>query len=170
MITQSELQRLFEYNEKTGVFVRKVKTAIATRVGEQSGYLNNQGYVRMRVNGKTYQAHALAWLYVFGELPNLIDHIDGKRSNNAINNLRVANKSINGFNREKKSVSSSIFKGVLWNKKCRKWESKINANGKRKHLGFFSYEQEAAHAYNKAAIELHGEYARLNPIGVKGQQ
>lgn len=53
MITQSELQRLFEYNEKTGVFVRKVKTAIATRVGEQSGYLNNQGYVRMRVNGKT---------------------------------------------------------------------------------------------------------------------
>lgn len=168
MISQAELRMLFQYNKATGNFIRKVKTAIATNVGDKSGYTNRQGYVQMRVHGKTYQAHSLAWLYVFGEIPELIDHIDGNRSNNAIANLRIADKSINGFNREKKSDSSSVFKGVLWSKKYGKWESKINAEGKRKHLGYFHCEQEAAHAYNKAAIELHGEYARLNPVGAKG--
>ena len=168
MIAQSDLKILFEYNPETGVFIRKVKTAIATNVGDEAGYLNKQGYVQMRVFGKTYQAHSLAWLYVFGDFPALIDHIDGNRSNNAIENLRVANHSINGFNREKKSESSSVFKGVLWSKKYRKWESKITALGKRRHLGYFISEQEAAHAYNKSAIALHGEYARLNPIGTKG--
>ncbi len=168
MISQSELQKLFKYNKETGDFIRKVKTAIATSVGEKAGYKNKQGYVQMRIQGKTYQAHALAWLYMFGEIPTLIDHIDGNRSNNAITNLRIADRSINGFNREKKSESSSVFKGVLWSKKYGKWESKINASGKRKHIGYFHSEQEAGHAYNKSAIELHGEYARLNPVGMKG--
>lgn len=168
MITQNELHRIFDYNKETGVFIRKVKTAIATKIGETAGCLNNQGYVQMRVFGKTYQAHTLAWLYVNGSIPKCIDHIDGNRSNNAIANLRIADKTLNGFNREKKSESSSVFKGVLWSKKYGKWESKITANGKRKHLGYFNDEQEAAHAYNKAAIYLHGEYARLNPVGVKG--
>ena len=112
MISQSELQKLFKYNKETGDFIRKVKTAIATSVGEKAGYKNKQGYVQMRIQGKTYQAHALAWLYMFGEIPTLIDHIDGNRSNNAITNLRIADRSINGFNREKKSESSSVFKGV----------------------------------------------------------
>jgi hypothetical protein len=168
MITQAEIHRLFEYNADTGAFVRKVKTAIAAKVGDKAGYLNKQGYIQMRVAGKTYQAHSLAWLYVHGEIPAMLDHIDGDRSNNAINNLRIADKSINGFNREKKSDSSSVFKGVLWSKKYKKWEAKINANRKRTHLGYFDCEQEAAHAYNKSAVELHGEYARLNPVGVKG--
>ena len=170
MISQTELHRLFLYNKETGGFIRKVKTAIATNIGDKAGYVNKQGYVQMRVHGKTYQAHSLAWLYVFGEMPALIDHIDGDRSNNAITNLRIADRSTNGFNREKKSESSSMFKGVLWSKKHCKWEAKINANRKRKHLGHFQCEQEAAHAYNKAAIELHGTYARLNPVGVKGEQ
>lgn len=168
MISQADLHRIFEYNSDTGIFTRKIKTAIATKIGERAGYTNKQGYIQIRALGKTYQAHSLAWLYVFGEMPALIDHIDGNRSNNAITNLRIADRSINGFNREKKSESSSVFKGVLWSKKYCKWEAKINANRKRKHLGYFQCEQEAAHAYNKAAIELHGEYARLNPVGSKG--
>lgn len=168
MISQAELHNLFLYNQDTGYFIRKVETSVATKIGDMAGYTNRQGYVQMRVHGKTYQAHSLAWLYVFGEMPSLIDHIDGNRSNNAITNLRIADRSMNGFNREKKCASSSVFKGVLWSKKYGKWEAKISANRKRKHIGYFKCEQEAAHAYNKAAIELHGEYARLNPVGMKG--
>ena len=168
MITQADLIRLFDYDLSTGVFIRRVKTAIATKIGDEAGFVDSEGYVQMRVLGKTYRAHKLAWLYVFGEVPELIDHIDGNRSNNSISNLRIADKSTNGFNREKKHQSSSVFKGVLWSKKYNKWEAKINANKKRRHIGYFDCEQEAGHAYNKAAIELHGEYARLNPIGEKG--
>lgn len=167
MITQADLLRLFEYNSVTGVFVRKVKTAIATKVGEVAGCLDSEGYVHIRVMGKSYRAHKLAWLYVYGDMPKLIDHIDGNKSNNAICNLRLADKSKNGFNRKKTPVFSSIFKGVVWSKKYQKWEAKINAGGKRHYLGYFHCEHEAAHAYNKAAIELHGEYARLNPIGTE---
>lgn len=167
MITQEELHRLFEYDTQTGEFIRKVRTARATSIGEKAGYLNNIGYVQMRVECNNYLAHRLAWLYMHGEIPEIIDHIDGNRSNNAIENLRVADICINGFNREKKSKSSSIFKGVTWSKKYKKWESNITCRGKRKHIGYFHCEQEAGHAYNKASIELHGEYARLNPVGAK---
>ena len=172
MITQSELKHLFDYNHKTGVFTRNVKIASATKVGEVAGYKNPRGYIHMRINSKTYSAHRIAWLYVYGVHPtDLIDHIDGNPSNNAIDNLRMADKSFNGFNRQKQAKkSSSVFKGVHWSKCNKKWEVNINIAGtKRMHIGVFEDEQEAAHAYNKAAIRFHGEYASLNPIGLKGE-
>jgi len=160
MISQSELQKLFKYNKETGDFIRKVKTAIATSVGEKAGYKNKQGYVQMRIQGKTYQAHALAWLYMFGEIPTLIDHIDGNRSNNAITNLRIADRSINGFNREKKSESSSVFKGVLWSKRLQKWFVQIKVDGKQKYCGSYSSIEEAIRVAKEMRRQYHAEFAR----------
>ena len=58
--------------------------------------------------------------------------------------------------------SSSKFKGVSWHKRDQKWQAYITINKKRKYLGYFNNEKEAAKIYNAAAKELFGEFARIN--------
>lgn len=67
--------------------------------------------------------------------------------------------------KSQKKATSSQFKGVTWRTAAKKWQSQIVGDGKRFYLGVYSCEHEAAHAYNKKAIELHGEFAVLNPVG-----
>ena len=86
-----------------------------------------------------------------------------------IENLRIVNQSQNGMNRKlnktyNNKLTTSKYKGVTWHKKTNKWQSQIVINGKVKHLGIFTNEIDAAKTYNKAAIELYGEYANLNEI------
>lgn len=59
-------------------------------------------------------------------------------------------------------LTSSIYKGVIWDEQRGKWRSRIEINGKRKHLGYFESEVDAADAYDKAAVELFGSFAKLN--------
>ncbi len=68
---------------------------------------------------------------------------------------------MNGY---KIAKASSLFRGVNWNKKNRKWKAYIRPNGHQVHLGFFDSEKDAALAYNQKANELYGEYALLNDI------
>ncbi|WP_169426548.1 AP2/ERF family transcription factor [Curvibacter lanceolatus] len=97
----------------------------------------------------------------------LVDHIDGNKLNNLRSNLRIASKGENTCNQMKTSNTSSQFKGVTLLKK-NKWRAQIQINKKRFYLGEHDNEHDAAHAYNKAAIRLHGDFARLNPVGFKG--
>jgi hypothetical protein len=60
--------------------------------------------------------------------------------------------------------SSSIYKGVSWHKKEKRWESRIGFNNKVIYIGRYLNEKEAALAYNSKAVELFGEYAYLNQI------
>lgn len=92
----------------------------------------------------------------------LVDHKDMDGLNNQRNNLRIANKSQNGANRNSELNSVSKFKGVCWDSSNKKWKVQIRKDGKRSSLGMFHSEQDAADAYNKAAIKLHGEFAKLN--------
>lgn len=93
----------------------------------------------------------------------MIDHIDQDPTNNTKENLRFCNVSGNSRNRPKFNINtSSKFKGVT--KHSGKWMAQIRANGARMYLGLFDDERHAAHAYNKAAINLHGEFACLNPL------
>lgn len=93
------------------------------------------------------------------------DHIDGNGLNNQRSNLRVATPLQNQQNQKRKSIGSSQYKGVHFNKKCkRKWSAMIRCSEGRLYLGRFANETEAALAYNEAAIKYHGEFARLNII------
>lgn len=93
---------------------------------------------------------------------NQVDHIE-KRSNN--HDVRTATPSQNGANASKWSKkTSSKYKGVYWNTGCNKWLAKIGVNRKRIHLGVFIQEADAAKAYNKAAIEYFGEFAKINEL------
>lgn len=95
-----------------------------------------------------------------------VDHIDHNGLNNQRNNLRNCTKSQNQMNR--KSTGKSKYLGVIIHKNKYIF-SLIKTNKKRIYLGHFKTEEEAALAYNKAAIKLHGEFAKLNDVtsGIK---
>jgi len=95
------------------------------------------------------------------------DHIDGDGLNNTKSNLRVATVAQNRHNARKYLVpTSSKYKGASWNKKAGKWRAYIWHSGKQIYLGFFEKEENAARAYNRNALLLFGEYAKLNKVGV----
>jgi len=88
------------------------------------------------------------------------DHINGNRLDNRKSNLRLVTNQQNLCNRGKASNNTSGYKGVSF--QCKKWYAKITSFGKQHHLGSFKEKIDAARAYDKAAKELHGEFARLN--------
>ena len=93
-----------------------------------------------------------------------IDHINGNGLDNRRENLRVCSRSQNMGNCKKHADGSSRFKGVCWNKNRNKWYARICLNYKPYPLGSYLNEEDAARAYNKAAIEKFGEFARINEI------
>ena len=92
----------------------------------------------------------------------MVDHKNGNGLDNRRENLRIATGSQNNANAPKRANCSSRFKGVSWFKNLQRWNAKIKINGRLKHLGYFTDEREAARAYDAAALEHFGEFARLN--------
>lgn len=116
-------------------------------------------YAFSRINGKNVSMHR----FINKTPANLdTDHINGNELDNRKANLRSATRKQNIMNARKRSGTSSKYKGVCWNNRDRKWQAKIKVGEIRLHLGYFSTEQDAAQAYNFAAIKGFGEYARLN--------
>lgn len=148
-LTADELRLLVDYDPGTGHLLRRSK-----RVG--TPYMEN-GYTRIRIDGRAYRAHRLAWLHFYGEWPSeQIDHINGARSDNRIENLRQASNAMNGQNRKgPKSHNKSGYLGVHWNKKDRSFRAVIKANRVTHYLGSFKDPAVAYQAYLSAKRVLH---------------
>lgn len=125
------------------------------------------GYLGGTVLGKgNVRAHRVIWAMHTGEWPSeFLDHINGDRQDNRISNLREATLAQNHCNRASMPGSSSRFLGVAWSAANKGWMAQIKSKGVRRYLGTFSDEESAALAYNAAAREMHGEFARMNIIG-----
>jgi len=90
------------------------------------------------------------------------DHKDGNTLNDQRYNLRLDPERRNNQNVGIRSHNTSGFKGVYWYKITSKWKAQIQFKDKKYHLGYFTLKEDAAHAYDKKALELHGEFAKLN--------
>ena len=156
-VTQEFLKKNFLYDPMTGIFTRLTAYNNRNKVGEICGH-SSHGYILFTINYKLYQAHRLAWLYMYGYLPSQIDHINGVRSDNRIINLRPASTSENAMNTGIRIDNKSGFKGVSWDKNKNKWQVKISFQGKQKHLGRFDTKEEASQKYQEFAIKSHGEF------------
>lgn len=128
-----------------------------------AGHHETSGYVSVRVDYKPYRAHRIIWEMHNGPIPAgmQIDHIDMDRSNNRLENLRLANNAQNNSNRGLQSNNTSGFKGVYWDPERRKWVAVIKLTGKTKRIGRYSTKGLAAVARAKAALRYHGQFARL---------
>ena len=133
-----------------------------TRYGGKEAFTSftNAGYKHGAINNKNYLAHRVIYKIVYDLEPEEIDHKDGNKNNNKIENLRPSDKSKNQMNSSKRSSCSSVYKGVYFSNGRNKWVSSCN----RKHIGYFESELDAAIAYNKMSLEEFGENARLNVL------
>lgn len=130
------------------------------KAGDLAGCLGNTGYIRVTLEGVEYMAHRIIYEIHFGPIPEgcQIDHIDGNKSNNNLENLRLASRTENSYNRDKNKNNSSGYKGVHFCNRDKRYKAQIALEKKRKHLGSFKSAEEAYEAYLKAAREVHRDF------------
>jgi hypothetical protein len=148
------LRELLTYDAERGHFFRN-KSSGRRKAGDRAGYINNQGYELIWLDGKWFLAHRLAYYYCTGIWPtHEIDHINSNPSDNRFCNLRHVTRSENMQNVEQG--------GWHFDKKSGKWQAMIRANKTRLYLGRFDTEERARQAYQDAA-EVHHPYRKPAP-------
>ena len=159
-ITQDQVKELFDYRNGN-LYWKAARSNI--KAGDLAGTLPKDGYRTIGINGTRYYAHRLIYIFHHAFCHPYLDHIDGNPLNSCIENLRGATHQENGMNRKKNESmngksQSSKFKGVSLFNRNKKWRAYIG----REYLGSFTSELEAAKAYDNAALERDGEFAKLN--------
>ena len=158
MITQNLLKELFHYDD--GKLIRKSngKSAVIP--------MGKTRYERVTIKGKAYALHRMIYLWNYGSLPDTIDHIDGNRENNKIENLREVTQQQNCLNSKHRVTSTSPYKNVYlqppvknkdWN---RNWVVSLMVAKKRKYIGSFQDLELADLVATEARDLYHGQYAR----------
>lgn len=192
-VTAEELRELLEYDPLTGQLwwkprplkyfedrggrytARRSKRIFDTTYAGTLALncLNQSGYLRGNLFGRLMLAHRAAYIITTGHplvTSQQIDHVNGVRSDNRWANLRLATNTQNQHNSKSAKGSSSEFVGVAWDRFANKWCAYISPENRKVHLGYFETEIDAAISRDKAAIEMFGEYARLNVLTAERKQ
>lgn len=156
-LTQIRLKEVLNYCPKTGIFTWRT-TRPGCAASSVAGNTNPNGYVRIGIDYKSCKASRLAWLYCKGQLPPVVDHLDGNRSNNRLANLRAATHAENSQNTTLVRGSASKLVGVTPHRG--KWQAQINVDGRYTYLGLFDSVRQAHAAYLAAKKKLH----RFQPV------
>lgn len=150
-LSQELLQRIFHYED--GSLFRKKQIGEEIFIGKIVGR-RSHAYRAVSVAGKEYMEHRIIFLFHHGYLPPEVDHIDGNKSNNRIENLRAASHSDNLKNQKLKSSNTSGQKNVGWAKREQRWRVRLTVDGKDKHIGYFK-DRELADLVAIEACNLH---------------
>lgn len=148
-MTQSELKSLFYYNPETGLFTWLKDRGSNKVKGKIAGTTHKRGYIELKINCKNYKAHRLAYVYMNGEYPEDIDHINGVKDDNRISNLRSVSKAINMRNRKRNKNGENEHRNVY--KQKNRYIVTISAVG---FVGSYITIEEALDARNTIMIKL----------------
>ena len=148
--SKERLNQLFNY--ESGNLIHKYRKRF---LGKIAGKKTIYGYIVLKVDGKPFYAHRLIWKMIYGDLKNMdIDHINGIRDDNRIENLRLATRKINNENlKSAKKTNKLGILGVCL--KDNRFISQIHYNGKVRHLGSFDTAEEASQCYLTAKRKYH---------------
>ncbi len=156
-IAQSRLHELYEYRD--GNLYRKT-SARGVKAGSKANYKHDKNYCEIYIEGKKYKLHRIVFMYHHGYMPKIIDHINGDKYDNRIENLREATYSENKKNLKIYKTNTSGYAGISFDKTRKKWFVSISINNKLKNLGRFRNIEDAINA-RKVAEENHfGFWAR----------
>lgn len=145
------------------------KTLSGRRKPGPVGSINSKGYaiVSLTFEGKrnSYLVHRVCWfLHYRGWPTRFLDHINGNRLDNRIENLREVTLSQNSRNKFGNFNSKVPWKGVTYHKRDKTYDAVVGVRGKNTYLGRFMCSREAALSYNYVAFEMFGDYAKCNPV------
>lgn len=160
-LTKDRLMELLEFDSGAGVFVWLANRGSAKK-GDVAGKKNANGYTQIKIDGKWYYAHRLAWLYKQGCFPiGQIDHINNIRSDNRLINLRLVNQKQNSENRFVSTKSCTGALGVSFHKKAKKFVARVKHNRRSHYIGLFETVAEASLAAQNMRNQL---YTHHKPI------
>jgi hypothetical protein len=157
-LTKEILNFLFDY--KDGELYWKFSLSSKSPKGTIAGYVKNDQYRRIGLNKNLYLAHRLIFMMHYGYLPDVVDHIDGNRLNNRIENLRPATQSQNSHNQKLSIKNTSGYKNVTWNARKRKWLVHLRVINKDIHIGYYKDIELADLVAQEARDKYHKEFAR----------
>ena len=156
-LTWKVLDLILSYNRNTGIFTWKIDIGRG-KCGFIAGKPHKNGYVLIGIKNKHYLAHRLAWFYIYHKWPKEIDHRNGIRNDNRINNIRECTRAQNCANSGSKKHDG--IKGAYYDPRDGKFDSRIIINGQQLYLGRFYTAKAAGEAYARASLQYHGEFAR----------
>ena len=161
------LQELFYVSETSpsGLRWKNPKTS-RHKPGMVAGTHHHTGYWEVKITtdrSRIYRVLRVVYFLQTSENPGLlqVDHVNGLTDPLT---LRLATKNENLWTKSPQKNSNSRYKGISWDNQHKKWRVRITKNKKRIDIGRFVTEKDAAVAYNKAALEHHGEFAKLNKV------
>ena len=157
VLTQEDALFLFDYIDG-GLYWKNPTHGKAVK-GSKAGFINNMGYYQISIYGKKFTEHQIVYLMKNGFIPKEIDHINGNKIDNRIENLREVTRMQNMYNKTAYKSNTSGSKNVSWKAKINKWQVAISYEGKRKYLGVFEDFEFAELVATEARNKYHGEYA-----------
>lgn len=159
MITQAQVTECFEYRDGHLYWKRVAHPNKQYLADKPAGSLHKTGYRHVTWMGKFHKVHRLIFLMHHGYLPPEVDHINGDRADNRIENLRAANRSENQCNRPALASNTSGYPGVSWHKKSKAWLVRVMKNGKTHMVGYFKDLELAGLVSVEARAKFHGQFA-----------
>lgn len=164
-LTADFVRSVLHYDPETGEFRWRAKAGRylgGQKIGGVAGTTNKAGYIQITIAGNRLYAHRLAWLCVYGEWPEVIDHINGDCADNRIANLRNCTQGQNMTNARRRSNNTSGCKGIHYRADKKVWSARITAGGEQHNIGCFPTREAAREALIAAAQKIVGEFARYD--------
>lgn len=160
IVSPEEVRRLFEYQD--GQLIRKITRTHSAKAGDRCGSMGKRGYEVVNIRKRLYYVHRVIFAVVYGRWPaGFLDHINGIKTDNRIENLREASNAQN-IQAAKRlwGHNTTGFRGICRQGKL--WRAKLKANGVVRQLGYFHSAEEAAKAYDAGARKYFGAFAYQN--------